>query len=222
MIRHIPSRQEFLAEARPGLMVPIYRELTGDTLTPVSAFARIEKKGRPGFLFESVVGGEKVGRYSFLGSDPFLEFQAHGLEVAVYDHRTDVLTRFSDTDPLAALEKWVNRFHVEHRRGLPRFIGGAVGMAGYDSVRYVEFLPDAPPDDRGLPDLAFGFYDRMVIFDHIRKTILVVALAELQADESAEKAYERATGRIDELVQKLAGPDPEPVSYTHLTLPTKA
>lgn len=206
MIRHVPSREDFLAEARPGLMVPVYRELTGDTLTPVSAYARIEKKGRPGFLFESVVGGEKVGRYSFLGSDPFLEFQAHGHEVAIYDFRTEVLTRLSDTDPLAVLEQWINRFHVAHRKGLPRFIGGAVGMAGYDSVRYVEFLPDAPPDDRGLPDLAFGFYDRMVIFDHIRKTILVVALAEVQADEPAEIAYDKALGRIDELVAKLAAP----------------
>lgn len=204
MIRHVPTWEEFQAEARPGLMLPVYRELTGDTLTPVSAYARIESPGRPGFLFESVVGGEKVGRYSFLGSDPFLEFEARGLEVAIRDHRTGVLTRFSDPDPLAALEKWINRYKVTHRKGLPRFIGGAVGMAGYDSVRYVEHLPDTPPDDRGLPDLAFGFYDRMVIFDNIRKTVLVVALAEITEDEPLQATYEKATRRIDELVAQLA------------------
>lgn len=208
MIRHVPSWEEFQTEARPGFMVPVFRELTGDTLTPVSAYARLEQKGRPGFLFESVVGGEKVGRYSFLGSDPFLEFQANGLEIAVLDRRNDVLTRFSDSDPLDALEKWVNRFQVVHRKGLPRFIGGAVGMAGYDSVRYVEFLPDAPPDDRGLPDLAFGFYDRMVIFDHIRKTILVVALAEISVNVSLREAYDKAVCRIDELVAQLGNKQP--------------
>lgn len=208
MIRHVPSWEEFQTEARPGFMVPVFRELTGDTLTPVSAYARLEQKGRPGFLFESVVGGEKVGRYSFLGSDPFLEFQANGLEIAVLDRRTDVLTRFSDSDPLDALEKWVNQFKVIHRKGLPRFIGGAVGMAGYDSVRYVEFLPDAPPDDRGLPDLAFGFYDRMVIFDHIRKTILVVALAEISVNVSLREAYDKAVCRIDELVAQLGNKQP--------------
>ena len=206
LIRHVPSWDEFQAEAKPGLMLPVYRELTGDTLTPVSAYTRIEAQGRPGFLFESVVGGEKVGRYSFLGTDPFLEFEARGLEIEIKDHRDGILTRFSDPDPLAALEKWINKHKVTHRRGLPRFIGGAVGMAGYDSVRYVEHLPDTPPDDRGLPDLAFGFYDRMVIFDHIRKTILVVVLAQITEDGSAQLAYGTATRRIDEVVQQLGSP----------------
>ncbi len=206
MIRHVPSRNEFEAEAVPGVMVPVYRELTGDTLTPVTAYRRIEVAGRPGFLFESVVGGERVGRFSFLGSDPFLEFEAAGQQVAIQDFRDGVLTRLETHDPLATLEEYVSRFRVAHRKGLPRFIGGAVGMAGYDSVRYVEHLPDAPSDDRGLPDLAFGFYDSMVIFDHIRKTILVVVLAEVKPDEPVSAAYDRATNKIDEIVEKLAAP----------------
>lgn len=217
MIRHVPTWEEFQAEARPGLMLPVYRELTGDTLTPVSAYARIEQPGRPGFLFESVVGGEKVGRYSFLGTDPFLEFEARGLEIDIRDRRTGVLTRFSDPDPLASLEKWINRYKVTHRRGLPRFIGGAVGVAGYDSVRYVEHLPDTPPDDRGLPDLAFGFYDRMVIFDNIRKTVLVVVLAEVTEDVPLQETYNTATKRIDELVAQLADARREPASTLMFT-----
>ena len=204
MIRHVPSWNEFQAEAVPGVMLPVYRELTGDTLTPVSAFCRIEVPGRPGFLFESVVGGERVGRYSFLGSDPFLEFETFGLEAAVMDRRDGMSSRFHAPDPLASLEQCIGKFRVVHRKGLPRFIGGAVGMAGYDSVRYVEHLPDMPADDRGLPDLAFGFYDRMVIFDHIRKTILVVALAEITADEPVESSYRKATAKIDALVAQLS------------------
>ena len=206
LIRHVPSLTEFETEAKPGMMVAVYRELTGDTLTPVTAYRRIEVPNRPGFLFESVVGGERVGRFSFLGSDPFLEFEAFGHQVAVKDHRDGVLTRIESQDPLATLEQYVGRFRAVHRKGLPRFVGGAVGMAGYDSVRYVEHLPNVPTDDRGLPDLTFGFYDRMVIFDHIRKTILVVALADVTPDEPAAVTYERATRRIDEIVAKLAAP----------------
>lgn len=206
MIRHVPSRNEFETEAKPGMMLPVYRELTGDTLTPVTAYQRIEVPDRPGFLFESVVGGERIGRFSFLGSDPFLEFEAFGNQVAVNDHRTGVLTRLESQDPLATLEEYIGRFRVAQRKGLPRFIGGAVGMAGYDSVRYVEHLPDAPPDDRSLPDLAFGFYDRMVIFDHIRKTILVVVLAEVVEGEAPGSIYDRAAARIDEMVKRLSTP----------------
>lgn len=217
MIRHVPSLTEFETEAVPGMLVPVYRELTGDTLTPVTAYRRIEVPGRPGFLFESVVGGERVGRFSFLGSDPFLEFEARGQQVAVMDHRDGVLTRLESHDPLATLEQYVGKFRVAHRKGLPRFVGGAVGMAGYDSVRYVENLPDVPHDDRGLPDLAFGFYDRMVIFDHIRKTILVVALAEVTAGERPADVYARAAGHIDEIVARLAAPVREDAGRIVLT-----
>jgi anthranilate synthase component 1 len=92
---------------------------------------------------------------------------------------------------------------------LPRFAGGAVGYAAYDAVRYTENLPDAPPDDRGLPDLSFAFYDRMVIFDHIRKTVLVVSQAHLGAGTDPRAAYDAACARVDELAARLAAPGPE-------------
>ncbi len=186
--------------------MPVYRQLTGDGLTPVSAFRRVERSA-PSFLFESVIGGEKVGRFSFLGTEPFLNFTARGLEVSITAIDQPELARsFSSQDPFVELQALLERYRGFPLKGLPRFAGGAVGYASYDAVRYSENLPNPPPDDRGLPDLAFAFYDRMVIFDHIRKTILVVAQARLDGAADARTAYDSACARVDQLVDRLAAP----------------
>ncbi len=190
--------------------VPVYRQLMGDGLTPVSAFRKVARGG-PSFLFESVVGGEKVGRFSFLGTGPFLSFEARGHQVKTrWTHHPERDQDRGSTDPIGDLQGLLASFHAATLPGLPRFTGGAVGYASYDSVRYTERLPNAPPDDRGLPDLAFHFYDRMVIFDHIRKTVLVVSQAHLGDGMDAAKAYEEAAARIDDLVARLTAPCPEP------------
>ncbi len=179
MIRHCPTFEEFARWAGKAPCVPVFRQLTGDGLTPVSAFARIERSA-PSFLFESVIGGEKVGRFSFLGTEPFLRFEARGNDVVVSVPGDPAANRaYTSPDPFVDLQKLVEDHHAVHLPGLPRFAGGAVGYAAYDAVRYTEHLPQTPRDDRGLPDLSFSFFDRMVIFDHIRKTILVVAQAHL-------------------------------------------
>ncbi len=206
MILHRPSFEEFVRLAEQAPCVPVYRQLTGDGLTPVSAFRRIERSA-PSFLFESVIGGEKVGRFSFLGTEPFLRFEARGPEVSVIPaHAPDATRRFTSADPFRDLQELIERYRAVHLSGLPRFTGGAVGFAAYDAVRYTEHLPNTPPDDRGLPDLSFAFYDRMVLFDHIRKTILVVAHAHADATADRRSAYDRACARIDELVARLAEP----------------
>ena len=210
---HRPRFDEFVRWAAQASCVPVYRQLTGDGLTPVSAFRRIERAS-PSFLFESVVGGEKVGRFSFLGTEPFLTFEARGRDVVVATPGAPEATRrFTSADPFRDLEALIARYRAVHMPGLPRFSGGAVGYAAYDAVRYTEHLPDIPPDDRGLPDLSFAFYDRMVLFDHIRKTILVVAHAHVGPDADVDTdlraAYERACERVDELVARLAEPGPE-------------
>ncbi|HMB02637.1 MAG TPA: anthranilate synthase component I [Isosphaeraceae bacterium] len=210
MIPHRPSFEGFLRWAEQAPCVPVYRQLMGDGLTPVSAFRRIERSA-PSFLFESVIGGEKVGRFSFLGTEPFLRFEARGPEVSILPaHDPGGVRRSTSADPFRDLQGLVERYRAVHLPGLPRFAGGAVGFAAYDAVRYTERLPDAPPDDRGLPDLSFAFYDRMVIFDHIRKTILVVAHAHVGAAADRRSAYDQACARIDELVARLAEPGPEP------------
>jgi anthranilate synthase component 1 len=180
--------------------------LTGDGLTPVSAFLKVERSA-PSFLFESVIGGEKVGRYSFLGTEPFVTFTARGLDCRIESVNHPELARsFTSRDPFVDLQALLERHRAYPQKGLPRFTGGAVGYAAYDAVRYSEDLPNAPPDDRGLPDLAFSFYDRMVIFDHIRKTILVVAQAHLDRHADARGAYSAACNGIDQLVERLGEP----------------
>ncbi len=204
-MKYRPSYDEFAALAQSHTVVPVYRQLVGDTLTPVSAFRAIAANDEWAFLFESVVGGERIGRYSFVGSGPFERFEAHGHTLHIHrDGKTETTT--SD-DPLKALEESIARFRAPHLPGLPRFVGGAVGFASYDAVRYVERLPNAPEDDRGIPDLCFGFYDRMVFFDHINKTVNAVAhapIAEFGIRNSDLKTiYELACRRVDELVEQL-------------------
>ncbi len=207
-MRYLPSLDAFLELAQGASVVPVYRQLIGDTLTPVSAFCKIQE-GDWSFLFESVVGGERLGRYSFLGSGPFLRFQAFGNRVQVQHtppdqpgRRPAPVEEFEHPDPLRLLEEKLAAYRAPHVPGLPRFCGGAVGYAGYDAVRYVERLPHPPPDDRGLPDLCFAFYDRMVIFDHITKTIAVVAHAHIDPRDPAT-SYHAACARVDRLVERL-------------------
>jgi len=199
-MRYRPTFDEFVSLARDHSVVPVYRQLVGDTLTPVSAFCKI-LEGDWAFLFESVVGGERLGRYSFLGAGPFLRFEAYQNRVRIESKPAGV-QEFDHPDPLRLLEEYVARYRAPNLPGLPRFCGGAVGYAGYDAVRYVERLPSPPPDDRQLPDLCFAFYDRMVIFDHVAKTIAVVAHAHVDPAD-LDGCYRTACGRVDRLVERL-------------------
>ncbi len=208
-MRYRPSFEEFAELAKSHTVVPVYRRLVADTLTPVSAFAAI-RSGGWAFLFESVVGGERVGRYSFVGSEPYRWFEAYGLRVRVKDG-AGPWVESERPDPLKTLEESIAEFAAPQLPELPRFCGGAVGFAGYDAARYVERLPNAPPDDRQIPDLSFAFYDRMAIFDHITKTVLVVAHAHLvsretKSSDALQTAYNDACHRVDELVAKLSIP----------------
>src|SRR5215211_8565718 len=122
---HRPTFDEFAALARDHTVVPVYRRLTGDTLTPVTAFCKIQE-GEWSFLFESVVGGERLGRYSFLGSGPFLIVQAWDRKVEVRDLRGGKTETSTHPDPLKLLEDLLERYRAPQVKGLPRFSGGAV------------------------------------------------------------------------------------------------
>lgn len=194
-----PDFETFSRLAKDADLVPVYRQLVSDTLTPVSAYSRLQW-GTCSFLFESVVGGERIGRYSFLGTDPFLQLDSYGNRLVLTREGRAETTEVAD--PLFELEKLLKNYRAVHVEGLPRFCGGAVGYAGYDTVRYTENLPNAPHDDRGLPDLSFAFYDRMVIFDQINKTILVVAHARTKGGDLRAE-YDKACGRVDEICRQL-------------------
>lgn len=197
----LPTSAEFQLLAKQARFVPVYRQLTADTLTPVTAYQRIAS-GPWAFLFESVIGGEKIGRYSFVGSHPFITLTSTGHNVVIEEVDGD-RREFESVDPLKELDALVARFQSVAIPGLPRFCGGAVGYAGYDVIRYTENLPNVPADDRHLPDLCFALYDTMVVFDHIRKVVLVVALADTSVGD-LEESRARAEERLDLLCRQLS------------------
>jgi anthranilate synthase component 1 len=204
---YLPDPETFHRLAGKYPLVPVYRRLLSDALTPVSAFHALDRGGSA-CLFESVIGGEKVGRYSFLAFDPFLTITARGSHVVV-ESAEGLREEFDSADPLSELRKRLDPFRAVHLPGMPPFIGGAIGYAGYDVVRYVENMPNAPPDDRGLPDLSFGLYDRMVVFDNVSKAMYVIAMARLdRAEGDVDQAYADAQQRVDELVAQLSAPAP--------------
>jgi anthranilate synthase component 1 len=210
---HFPDFATFTKLAATADYVPVYRRVLSDVLTPVSAFHKIDDGGAA-CLFESVIGGEKVGRYSFLAAEPFMVLEAYGKQTVtrVMSPTFDINPAELDADnPLDALRDLVQRIRVAKVPELPPFVGGAVGYAGYDTVRYVEHLPNPPKDDRNLPDLSFAFYDHMIVFDNVQKTVIVVALAKgsdslLAPRSSLLATYTDACRRVDRLVEKLSTP----------------
>jgi anthranilate synthase component 1 len=236
---HLPTLERFVDQAGGADYVPVYRELLSDSLSPVQAFARLDHGAAAG-LFESVIGGERVGRYSFVASDPYLLIEARGKSVTIRrrannshpDGRRGVQSANMQADssddpgatttgnwdvehltvdnPLEVLRREVQAVRVAHVPELPPFIGGAVGYAGYDTVRYVERLPKPPHDDRDLPDLSFGLFDHMVVFDNVRKTVHVLALADVRGASSKSELSDRyaaAAARVDALVAAMSQPD---------------
>jgi anthranilate synthase component 1 len=201
-----PSKQEFIALAQQGNTIPVYRTLLADHLTPVLAFRKLLAEGEQGFLLESVVGLERVARYTFLGVRPreTVRTFANRFEI-IRGEKTETL---DCPDPLAKLAELTARHKAVHHGSLPRFAGGAVGYVGYDIIRHYERLPNCPKDDRGLPDMVFGFYDTMVIFDHVLKTVQVVSNAHVDGGADLAAAYEQACSQIDAVVDRLRRPAP--------------
>lgn len=212
--------------------VPMYRRLLGDALTPVLAYRRLvrgDDRLAPSFLLESVVGGERVGRYSYLGSRPAMEVIARGHDVTVRDHASGQTTQTRCDDPLGQMHRITGgdgfaQLPATAGGALPAFTGGWVGVAGYDTVRYVEgeALPSPPPDDRNLPDLHMQLYEDLVAFDHVQKTILVITHVQTWAHGSAREAYDAGVAQLDALEARLVAGEYEKVRTPgqHLDLGT--
>ena len=196
-----PSPAAFREYSQQARFVPVFRQLTADTLTPVTAYQRLAE-GPWSFLFESVIGGEKIGRYSFVGSQPFLSITSWDRRVQIREADGSV-REWKSQDPLKDLDTLLSDYQCVHVPGLPRFCGGAVGFAGYDVIRYTENLPDVPEDDLQLPDMCFALYDSMIVFDHIRKVVLAVALADTSRG-TLDEARAIAERRVEGICAKLA------------------
>jgi len=212
-----PSRDEFRGRARRGDLIPVHRAVLGDLETPVSAFlklgstdATLRSSEAPSlrstsyaFLLESVEGGEKVGRYSFLGSEPYLIFQSKGRQVRISGPQGEETRELAPgADPLTILEELLRRHRFVASPELPRFCGGAVGYLSYDLARFFERLPDNTTDDLDLPDCMLVFTDTYLIFDHLQRKILILANAYVGDDPDA--AYDQAVAKIDAMAQRLA------------------
>jgi anthranilate synthase component I len=193
------------ADGRP-LIVPVFRRLNADLLTPVSAFLALRRPGNAAFLFESVEGGEKLARYSFLGRDPFGRLTARGPKtdfVPLRENAFDVDLR-DDMNIFEALARIEGRYAEVRIPGLPRLTSGAVGYLGYDAVRLLERLPSPPPDELDLPDAEWCLYDTIVAFDHVRHQVVITAATFVGEEANLQATYDDAVRRIDEVARDLA------------------
>ena len=207
MKHYSPDFEQFRALAEKGNTIPVCRQLLADALTPVMAYQRLSRpagyaKASHSFLLESVVGGERIARYSFAGADPDLTATAVRDELTIRRRGQTEPEVITTRDPLGELNKLMSGYKHVHLPGLPRFTGGIVGYAGYDVIRYYEDLGEGPADDRKLPDLSFGLYRTMVIFDHVSKTVKVVANAHVTGDPG--QAYSEATEAIERTISRPA------------------
>lgn len=198
---YYPDFRTFQNLSGRGNLIPVYREIMADLDTPVSAFRKIDD-GRYAFLLESIEGGEKWARYTFLGSNPSVVIRARAQTVEIIEtgrplHREEV------ADPLAFLKEYLERYNPVEIEGIPRFFGGAVGYLGYDMVRHFEHLPTTKPAVIGTWDAYFVITDTLVIFDNVKQKIKVVSNAHLEGDVTLEDAYASATAKIDAIIGKL-------------------
>jgi anthranilate synthase component 1 len=199
------SPEQFETLARQGNHIPVVREILADLETPLSLFRKIDD-GRTAFLLESVEGGEKWARYSFLGVGARALFRATGSRVEwVEGGQTEIIE--CEGDPLVVLRDRLRAFEAVQPTDftLPRFIGGAVGMIGYDWVRFVENIPDSNPDKIGLPDAFFVLPEFVVVYDNVRHTALIVVHAEVE-DGQVSAAYTDATLRIGQMIDQIHEP----------------
>ncbi|MBI4436766.1 MAG: anthranilate synthase component I [Candidatus Omnitrophica bacterium] len=201
-LKFYPTEKEFKRLARRGNLIPLFAEVQADLETPVSAFLKV-CKGSYAFLLESVEQGEKLGRYSFLGDRPKMIFQSKGCTIDLQDGkgRKNFVTA---KDPLEELRSLLQPFHFVPLEELPRFCGGLVGFVGYDMVRFFEKIPNRHKEDISFPDSFFLFVDHFVIFDHLKRSMKIVALAHIQGD--ALRAYRKGKAEIQGMLGRLSQP----------------
>ncbi len=204
-----PDFASFQALAAKGNLIPVYREIMADLDTPVSAFKKIDG-GKYSFLLESIEGGEKWARYTFLGSSPSVVIRTLGHQVEVVEE--GISRQLDCADPLNFVRDYLSRYQPVVTEGIPRFFGGAVGYLGYDMVRHFEDLPATKPAVIGAYDSYLFITDTILIFDNVSQKIKIVSNAHLDDGVTVEQSYAEATAKIDALIKKLKTPLPAPVA----------
>jgi anthranilate synthase component 1 len=210
-----PTQSEFLGLAQQGNLIPVTRTILADFETPLSAYRKIRGQGES-FLFESVEGGEHLGRYSFVGCNPRaiirqienrVEVIENGKVVEKYAVSREPSCDKSVKDGLVVVENVMRKFKAVALPGLPRFTGGAVGFIGYEFIHDVEpVVPRPPCDDLKTPTMYFLIADELLIFDRVKQTITILVNAILDGNNKPEDAYEDAVGEIERILSLLEQP----------------
>ena len=200
-----PALPEFLTLARKHTLIPVCRRLVADLETPVSAFLRLAADEPESFLLESVEGGEKVGRYTFMGVRPAGKLVARGGKVTTWQGKRQ---KTEQGDVFEILKTALASHSPAHVAGLPPFTAGAIGFFAYDVIRQIERLPARAKDDLQLPDACLAFFHEVVAFDHVKKELLLIVNADLRG-KAPEAAYAAAVRRLAALERQLAKPLPE-------------
>ena len=197
-----PDYREFSRLARQATLVPVAKTVAADLRTPVSAFLSIAADEPNAFLLESVEGGEKIGRYTFLGARPYMVLRARGRRISL---EREGRKQQIEGGIFQVLDRLLREHTTARVRGLPPFTAGAVGFFSHDAVRQLEKLPELAKDDLQAPDCALMFFDRLLAFDHVRHEIFIIATADVRR-QSPRKAYDRAVRDIARIEKQLAVP----------------
>ncbi len=199
---YYPTLEEVKKRRGEGTLIPVYREIVADLETPVSAFLKINRGGNS-FLLESVEGGERLARYSFIGTEPYRMLSTKSQD---------------NTNPLPLIAQELNKYKMVPVADLPRFCGGAVGYLGYEVASRFEKLPSPTTDPLGLPEALFMFVDTMLVFDHVTHKIKVLSHVDLNGDIDNE--YQKAVDKIEALADRLSQPL-QPDHYVKSPIPHK-
>ncbi len=200
-----PTKARFVELAREATLIPVYKEFIADIDTPVSALLKLGEAPYR-YLLESVEGGDRMGRYSFVGNSAALLFRSRGDEVEIGRPDGDGGFTFTSQrvdDPLNELRQILSEYVPADVPGLPRFYGGAVGYLSYDMIRFVERIPDNNPDELDVPESYFIVSDNVLIFDHAQRKLKVVVNAYVNGSDPSE-VYDRAVAKIDDITRRLA------------------
>lgn len=199
-----PSFHEIEELADRGTVIPVSKEILGDLLTPAAAFLRVAQGRRQVFLLESVEGGERLARYSFIGWDPFIVVRGKGTSVRI-EERGEVV--HLESKPLDMLRQMSKRFKLARMPDLPPFVGGGVGYFAYDLVRQFEKIPVSAVDDFQIDDFYLMYFSTVLAFDHLRHRIHIISnIISDRGRQGLEAKYRDAVARIDQIEQRLTAP----------------
>jgi anthranilate synthase component 1 len=200
-----PDYREFSRLAQHATLVPVAKTVAADLRTPVSAFLSVAAREPNAFLLESVEGGEKIGRYTFLGARPYMLLRARGRQITLIRNGKK---QHMEGSVFQVLDRLLREHTPAHLPGLPPFTAGAVGFFSHDAVRQLEKLPEIAKDDLQAPDCSLMFFDRLLAFDHVRHEIFIIAAADVRR-QSPRKAYDEAVRDIARIEKQLTVPLPK-------------